>query len=40
MFGLGTIINTGVDMSTPAPVNSALEIFGELITELEQLVER
>ena len=29
----------GVDMSTPAPVNSALEIFGELITELEQLVE-
>jgi len=29
----------GVDMSTPAPVNSALEIFGELITELEDLAE-
>ena len=29
----------GVDMSTPDPVNSALELFGELITELEQLVE-
>lgn len=27
----------GVDMSTPDPVNSALEIFGELITELEEL---
>jgi oligoendopeptidase F len=29
----------GVDMSTPDPVNSALEQFGELITELEALVE-
>ena len=29
----------GVDMSTPDPVNSALEQFGELISELEQLVE-
>ena len=27
----------GVDMSTPDPVNSALEIFGELIDELEEL---
>ena len=25
----------GVDMSTPAPVNSALELFGELVGELE-----
>ena len=29
----------GVDMSTPDPVNSALEQFGELISELEALVE-
>ena len=29
----------GVDMSTPDPVNAALELFGELITELEALVE-
>ena len=29
----------GVDMSTPAPVNTALELFGELISELEALVE-
>lgn len=29
----------GVDMSTPDPVNSALETFGELITELEELVQ-
>ena len=27
----------GVDMSTPDPVNSALELFGELIEELEEL---
>jgi len=30
----------GVDMSTPDPVNSALEQFGELISELEALVEK
>ena len=29
----------GVDMSTPDPVNSALETFGQLISELEELVE-
>jgi len=29
----------GVDMSTPDPVNTALQLFGELITELETLVE-
>ena len=28
----------GVDMSTPDPVNSALQLFGELIGEMEQLV--
>ena len=28
----------GVDMSSPAPVNSALELFGELIEELEKLL--
>ena len=28
----------GVDMSTPEPVNSALELFGELAEELEKLV--
>ena len=27
----------GVDMSTPAPVNEALSLFGELITEMEAL---
>ncbi len=27
----------GVDMSSPAPINSALELFGELIEELEKL---
>ena len=29
----------GVDMSTPAPVNAALAQFGELIDELEQLLQ-
>lgn len=28
----------GVDMSTPDPVNSALELFGELVEELEGLI--
>ena len=28
----------GVDMSTPDPVNSALELFGDLIGEMEELV--
>ena len=28
----------GVDMSTPAPVNEGLKLFGELITELESLL--
>ncbi len=28
----------GVDMSTPAPVNAALKLFGELIEEMEELV--
>ncbi len=27
----------GVDMSTPEPVNAALKLFGELITEMEEL---
>ena len=29
----------GVDMSTPKPVNDALELFGNLISEMETLVE-
>lgn len=29
----------GVDMSTPEPVNEALALFGELITEMEQLIQ-
>ena len=29
----------GVDMSTPEPVNAALELFGQLIGELEELAE-
>ena len=28
----------GVDMTTPAPVESALDTFGELIDEFEQLM--
>ena len=28
----------GVDMSTPEPVNSALELFGQLIDEMEELI--
>ena len=28
----------GVDMSTPAPVNDALSLFGELVEEMEGLV--
>jgi len=28
----------GVDMSTPAPVNEALSLFGELIDELEEIL--
>ena len=27
----------GVDMSSPAPVNAALKLFGELVEELEKL---
>ena len=29
----------GVDMSTPDPVNAALKLFGDLITEMEELAE-
>ncbi len=29
----------GVDMSTPAPVNAALSLFGELVEEMERLSE-
>ena len=29
----------GVDMTTPAPVNEALELFGELLDEMEALME-
>ena len=28
----------GVDMSTPAPVNDALALFGELVDEMEKLL--
>ena len=30
----------GVDMSTPAPVESALELFGRLIDELDALLTK
>ena len=34
-----TLLKTaGVDMSTPRPVNDALELFGRLIDELEELL--
>ena len=29
----------GVDMSSPAPINEALSLFGDLITEMEALIE-
>lgn len=29
----------GVDMSSPAPIDSALELFGQLVDELESLIE-
>ena len=29
----------GVDMSTPKPVNDALALFGELLDEMERLVD-
>ena len=29
----------GVDMSTPEPVNAALELFGRLIVELEEAIK-
>ena len=29
----------GVDMSTPAPVNQALELFGKLLDEMEELTQ-
>lgn len=29
----------GVDMSSPAPINEALTLFGDLITEMEALIE-
>ena len=28
----------GVDVSTPQPVNEALDLFGQLVEELEQLL--
>ena len=28
----------GVDMSSPAPIDSALELFGQLVDELETLI--
>ena len=28
----------GVDMSTPDPINAAMEMFGELVDELESLI--
>ena len=28
----------GVDMSTPEPVNQALELFGRLLDEMEELL--
>ena len=29
----------GVDMTTPAPINDALKLFGDLIDEMEALCE-
>ena len=29
----------GVDMTSPEPVNQALQLFGELLDEMEQLVQ-
>ena len=34
---IGLLKIAGVDMSSPAPVNAALKLFGELVDELEKL---
>ena len=31
------LTGSGVDMSTPEPVNAGLKLFGELVEELEKL---
>lgn len=36
---IGLLKIAGVDMSSPAPVNSALQLFGELVDEMEALVD-
>ena len=36
---IGLLKIAGVDMSTPAPVNEALKLFGELVDELEELTK-
>ena len=35
---IGLLKIAGVDMSSPAPVNAALKLFGELVDELEKLM--
>ena len=35
----GSAEGAGVDMSTPAPVNQALELFGKLLDEMEELTQ-
>jgi len=34
---ISLLLIAGVDMSTPAPVNAALKLFGELVDELAAL---
>ena len=39
MYGMESIRIAGVDMSTPEPVHAALQLFGELLDEMEALME-
>lgn len=37
-YSLNLLARAGVDMRTPEPVDSALSLFGDLLTEMEQLI--
>jgi oligoendopeptidase F len=37
-YPIDLLKDAGVDMSTPAPINAAMELFEELLNELETLV--
>jgi oligoendopeptidase F len=37
-FPLPTLIDAGVDMSSPAPIERTLKLFSDRVAELEQLL--